>query len=47
MAEKSTKNSGLVTLDHSIYKVVIAELNRWIEVLKAIGWNGNQLQLAA
>jgi hypothetical protein len=38
------KNSLLVTLDHSIYKVIIAEINRWIEVLNTISWTSYTLQ---
>lgn len=37
----------MVTLKHSVYKAILAELSRWIDILKAIGWDGSQLQLGA
>lgn len=34
----------MVSLDYSIYKIIAAEIVRWIEILKAIDRNGNLLQ---
>jgi len=36
----------MVTLDHSIYKVIVAEIIRWVAVLKSINWDGHQLQIS-
>ena len=36
----------LVTLSHSLYKVIVAEIIRWNELLKGMTLGGNQLELA-
>jgi len=36
----------LVTLSHSLYKVIVAEIIRWNETLRAVTAGGNLLQLA-